>query len=125
MKKLLMAPILALGLISQPASALTWAEFWEPFTEDHHHPYNHHHSGFNYNDHPVRWGRKEHYHPNSSGGMGWHSPHKHHHFMSDSERYNGVVRRCETWVEYRKWRYGDHHHGGRYKFWKTLEWHEC
>ena len=34
--KFLALPIL-LAATATPASALTWAEFWEPFTEDHHH----------------------------------------------------------------------------------------
>ena len=36
-----------LGILSvQPANALTWKEFWEPFQDDHHHyhyDYGHHH----------------------------------------------------------------------------------
>ena len=35
MKKVL-AAVAALTLAT-PAQALTWEEFWEPFTDDHHH----------------------------------------------------------------------------------------
>jgi hypothetical protein len=38
--KLLALPLLL--LTAAPANALTWGEFWEPFTHDHHHHYHGH-----------------------------------------------------------------------------------
>lgn len=49
MKKLFARPLFALLSLPTSASALTWAEFWEPFADEGHSHYNHH-----YEYHPPR-----------------------------------------------------------------------
>jgi len=49
MKKLFALPLFAILALPTSASALTWAEFWEPFVEEGH---SHHH--YHYEYHPPR-----------------------------------------------------------------------
>ena len=72
MKKLL----LALGgvmMISSPANAITWGEFWEPFTDNHSH-HTHNYGGHNHcHRHYDRGYSHCHYHRHNSHGHGHHS----------------------------------------------------
>ena len=59
MKKLLLLPLLLIGITSPvKAEALTWKEFWEPFVESYHH--GHDHGGGHWQD--WRYDH-DHYHP--------------------------------------------------------------
>ena len=89
MKKLL----LALGgvlMISSPANAITWREFWEPFTESHSHhthyvPRGHSHC----HNHYDRGYSHCHWHNHDSHGHGHHGGHRYdRHYY---EGYDGQV----------------------------------
>jgi len=94
MKKLLMIPILLIGVATPiKAEALTWKEFWEPFVESYH--YGHDHGSGHWED----W-RYDHYH----GG--------HHHHHRPRRR-----RVCEKLITEKEWVRGGNPHGRGY-------WHE-
>lgn len=42
MKKLLLLACFSTVFLSQPSHAITWKEFWEPFTEERSHRHHHH-----------------------------------------------------------------------------------
>ena len=124
MKKLLLAPLIALGFAAQPASALTWSEFWEPFVDDHHHhnttiihhrphrphyvrPHGHHHG-------PL------HKHAEVDGfTRGWHSPNRRHY---DSNHFPSY---CMKLTRYKRYVPGNYHRSGFWKYWTQEEQHAC
>lgn len=55
LKKKLLFGAAVLGILSvQPANALTWKEFWEPFQDDHHHHYHYDHGHHGHYHRPRR-----------------------------------------------------------------------
>ncbi len=124
MKKLLLAPLLLLGLNAQPASALTWAELWEPFVDDHHHSTTIIHSS-------PRPRRPHYVRPHHGHGTyhqhaevdgftrGWHRVGQHHH---DSNHFPSY---CMKLTRYKRYVPGNHHRSGFYKYWTQEERHAC
>ena len=74
-------PLLLLPFLATPARAITWEEFWGPFSSDHHH---HHHSYYHEESMCKRRLYNEEYVPG--------------YYTRNGHRVGGYVRRWYEWV---------------------------